>query len=140
MRGVIAGAVCLLMSAGAPACQPEDFFADVLMWGESSFAGLIFSGCPKDARLKIKVRINSKNYAPLATEWVEVRVPARDTVAFQGAFPKRKMAWAVPDHRQVWIVGASIAPAVVRPAAAPDPLPASAFAELAALTPAYGRR
>lgn len=136
MKGLIVIVLLLLGSAEAHACRADDFFADVLLWGESSFAGLVFNGCARDADLKLRVRIYTKNFALLATATVKVSVPAGASAVFEGQFPRRKMAAAIADHRQVWVVGSSI---VSRPATIANDrlpaLPAEAFAELAAVAP-----
>jgi hypothetical protein len=131
-------AALLMLSGSVPtfACQPGDFFADVLLWGEASVAGLVFSGCERDAELKLRVTINSRNFAPLGTALIKVTVPAGQSVVFEGKLPKRKLARSVFDHRQIWVIAAGAARG---PAAAnddrPPALPAAAFAELAAAEP-----
>lgn len=136
MKGLIAISLFLIGSAQALACRTDDFFADVLLWGESKYAGLVFNACGSDADLKLRVRIYSKNFAPLATATVKVSVPAGGTAVFDGQFPRRKMNLAVPDNRRVWVIASSI---VSRPASTAEErmpgLPAEAFAEMAAVVP-----
>jgi hypothetical protein len=141
MKRLIAAVLMLFASAPAVACQPGDFFADVLLWGEEAVAGLVFSSCARDADLKLRVTINSRNFAPLATALIKVKVPAGQSAVFEGKLPKRKLARAVFDHRQIWVLSAGVAASsAAAEADRPPALPASAFAELASLEPDLAQR
>ncbi|MGH8677213.1 MAG: hypothetical protein ACREUQ_02525 [Burkholderiales bacterium] len=104
MKSLIAVVVLFFASLNAFACQPEDFAADVVLWGESAFAGVVLSRCPHDAELTIRVRIVSRHFAPVGTTTIVARVPAGEAAVFEGQFPPKKMAYAVAQNSQTRVL------------------------------------
>lgn len=139
MKSLIAVAVLYFASLNAIACGPDDFAADVFLWGESAFAGVILSGCAHDAEVKVKVRIVSRHFAPLGSTIVVAHVPAGRMSWFDGSFPPKKMGQAVPLHSQARVLSSRQTKRAVDTAnPVTEPIRNADFADLADAGPLDG--
>lgn len=129
-RSVLVAWLSLGLCGAANACQPDDFLAEVVMWGESRFAGVVMSRCAQDAEVTLRVRLMAERAVWVGTTKVVVQAQAQRPSVFEGSFPAKKMARANARYNSTQVMTARAVPAApLTPI--PQAMPMVDFAELA---------
>ncbi|MEX0959649.1 MAG: hypothetical protein WDZ63_10220 [Burkholderiales bacterium] len=115
----------------AQACQRDEFLAEVIMWGESTFAGVVFSRCARDAEVTLRVRLSAERAVWIGSTKVVVRAYAHRATVFDGRFPASKIARANPRFNSTHVLNVRVLPEF-EPAQTHKPgMPVADFMELA---------
>jgi hypothetical protein len=118
------------LCGAANACQPDDFLAEVVVWGESRFAGVVMSRCAQDAEVTLRVRLMAERAVWVGTTKVVVHAQAQRPSVFEGSFPAKKIARANPRFNSTQVMTARALPAAPS-TPIPQAMPIVDFAELA---------
>jgi hypothetical protein len=130
-RSLLIGCVSVVLCSAAQACEPDDFLAEVVVWHESTFAGVVLSRCARDAEVTLRVRLSAERAVWIGSTKIVVHAPAHRPAVFEGRFPAKKIARANPRFNTTRVLAARVLPEV-EPAASSEPgLPVADFAELA---------
>lgn len=130
-RFLLIGCVGVVLCGAAQACEPDDFLAEVVVWQESAFAGVVLSRCARDAEVILRVRLSAERAVWIGSTKLVVHAPAHRATVFEGRFPAKKMARADSRFNTTRVLAARVLPEV-EPAASSEPgLPVADFAELA---------
>lgn len=130
-RTLLFGCLCFALCGAAQACQRDEFLADVIVWGESAFAGIVFSRCARDAEVTLRVRLSAERAVWIGSTKVVVRAHAHRPTVFDGRFPAKKIARANPRFNSTHVLDARVLPEF-EPAQTDEPgMPVADFMELA---------
>lgn len=131
-RTLLGTCLGLALCGAAQACQRDEFLAEVVVWGEAAFAGVVFSRCARDAEVTLRVRLSAERAVWVGSAKLVVRAQANRPTVFEGRFPPSKIARANPRFNSTRVLAARPLPEIEPATGTDEPsLPVVDFMELA---------